>query len=58
MAFACQPPRTYRHDWRPGDLAIWDNRCVLHRAQPYDHTRSRVMVHTRVAGDPTTELAP
>ncbi len=58
MAFACQPPRTYRHDWRPGDLAIWDNRCVLHRAQPYDHSQSRVMVHTRVAGDPTTELAP
>lgn len=25
----------YRHAWRPGDVVMWDNRCVLHRA---DHT--------------------
>ena len=37
---------------------IWDNRCVLHRARPYDHREPRVMRHTRVAGDPATELAP
>ncbi len=57
LAFACQPPRTYRHRWAPGDVAIWDNRCVLHRARPYDTKQGRVMVHTRVAGDPATELA-
>jgi alpha-ketoglutarate-dependent taurine dioxygenase len=57
MAFACQPPRVLRHDWRVGDLAIWDNRAVLHRARPYDPQEPRVMVHTRVAGDPRTELA-
>jgi alpha-ketoglutarate-dependent taurine dioxygenase len=34
--FACRPPRTYAHRWRPGDVVIWDNRCVLHRARPYD----------------------
>lgn len=57
LAFACQPPRTYRHSWQPGDIAVWDNRCVLHRARPYDHSKPRVMLHTRIAGDPTTELA-
>src|SRR5262245_4944428 len=55
--FACQPPRTYAHAWRPGDVVIWDNRCVLHRARPYDYREARVMRHTRVAGDPATELA-
>ena len=57
LAFACSAPRIYRHSWQPGDVAVWDNRCVLHRARPYDHTHPRVMVHTRVRGDPTTESA-
>jgi alpha-ketoglutarate-dependent taurine dioxygenase len=56
--FACRPPRTYAHRWRPGDVVIWDNRRVLHRARPYDYREARVMRHTRVAGDPATELAP
>ena len=55
LAFACQPPRVLRHRWQPGDLAIWDNRCVLHRARPYDPTVPRVLHHTRIAGDPDTE---
>ena len=56
--FACQPPRTYAHRWQPGDVVIWDNRCVLHRARPYNYSEPRVMRHTRVAGEPATELAP
>ena len=50
---ACRPPRTYEHAWRPGDLAVWDNRCVLHRARPYDHRQVRVMRHTRIVGEAT-----
>ncbi len=57
VAFACQPPRVYTHSWTPGDVVIWDNRCVLHRARPYDHREARVMMHVRVAGEPATELA-
>jgi alpha-ketoglutarate-dependent taurine dioxygenase len=55
LDFACRPPRILCHRWRPGDLALWDNRCVLHRARPYDPKLPRVMHHTRIAGDPTTE---
>ena len=55
LAFACQPPRVLEHIWQPGDLAIWDNRCVLHRARPYDPDVPRVFHHTRIAGDPATE---
>jgi alpha-ketoglutarate-dependent taurine dioxygenase len=54
---ACRPPRVVGHRWRSGDLAVWDNRCVLHRARPYDPTQARTMVHTRVNGDPATEHA-
>ncbi len=58
LAAACQPPRVFAHRWSPGDLAIWDNRCVLHRARPYDPREPRVMHHTRIAGDPASESAP
>ena len=55
---ACRPPRVFSHQWKVGDLVIWDNRCVLHRARPYDYQRPRHFVHTRIAGDPRSELAP
>ncbi len=55
MDAACRPPRLYRHRWQVGDVVVWDNRAVLHRAHPFDYREPRVMVHTRIAGDPTTE---
>jgi alpha-ketoglutarate-dependent taurine dioxygenase len=54
---ACQPPRIYHHDWTPGDAVIWDNRCLLHQATPWDMTQPRVMWHSRIAGDPKSEAA-
>ena len=57
LVLAAQPPRVTEHHWQLGDLAIWDNRRVLHRVAPYDYSQSRIMRHTRVAGDPASELA-
>jgi alpha-ketoglutarate-dependent taurine dioxygenase len=54
---ACRPPRTYHHRWSVGDAVIWDNRCLLHRARPWDMTIPRVMFHARIAGDPASEYA-
>ena len=54
---ACQAPRIYKHQWAPGDLMIWDNRCVLHRACPYDVSQPRVLQASRISGDPKTEFA-
>jgi alpha-ketoglutarate-dependent 2,4-dichlorophenoxyacetate dioxygenase len=34
-AIATAPDRVYRHQWREGDLLMWDNRCMIHRATPY-----------------------
>lgn len=50
LAWACQAPRVYTHRWSEGDVVMWDNRCVLHRARPWDYQHPRVMWHTRVAG--------
>lgn len=58
LAFTCQPPRMYHHRWSVGDAVLWDNRCLLHRACPWDMREPRVMYHSRIAGDPTTESAP
>ena len=58
MADACQPPRTYKHAWRVGDLIVWDNRCVMHRARPYDPKHPRMLRASRISGEPESELAP
>jgi alpha-ketoglutarate-dependent 2,4-dichlorophenoxyacetate dioxygenase len=47
-----RPEFRYRHEWREGDLVVWDNRCVLHRATPYDTTNHRrLMQRTTVSGE-------
>ena len=56
-ALACQPPRTWRHRWTPGDAVVWDNRRLMHRACPWDMAVPRVMYHSRIAGDPVSEFA-
>jgi len=38
MEFATQPQFVYRHKWQVGDLVIWDNRCTMHRATPFEAT--------------------
>lgn len=51
LRFATQPQFVYRHTWRVHDLVMWDNRCVLHRGQPWDESRYRRVMHrTTVAG--------
>ena len=57
VELACRPPRVHTHRWQRGDVVIWDNRCVLHRARPWSLDEPRVMHHTRVNGDPATETA-
>ena len=52
IAHATQEKYVYRHQWRAGDLVIWDNRCVLHTASLFDHTKyQRLMFRTTVAGN-------
>ncbi|HJQ59101.1 MAG TPA: TauD/TfdA family dioxygenase [Vineibacter sp.] len=54
-AHATQPDYCLAHRWREGDIVIWDNRAVLHRATAYDTVKyKRLMQRTTVAGDTPT----
>ena len=47
---ATVPAVVYSHAWRTGDILVWDNRCLLHRATPFDAARHRrVMNRTTIA---------
>ena len=49
---AVRPELTYCHRWRPRDLVIWDNRCLMHRATSYDSGRERrVMRRCTILGE-------
>jgi taurine dioxygenase len=50
-ADATQVERTYSHKWQPGDVLMWDNRCTLHRATPYDNRYTRTLYRTQVRGE-------
>jgi alpha-ketoglutarate-dependent taurine dioxygenase len=55
--WACQGDRTYHHQWEVGDVVVWDNRRLMHRATPFDMTEPRRMWHTRIAGEAASETA-
>ena len=38
---ATQPKFVHAHGWKQGDLVIWDNRCTMHRARPFDTSKVR-----------------
>jgi taurine dioxygenase len=51
-ALAIHPDLTYEHRWQPHQLLLWDNRCVMHKATPYDPaTERRVVRRCTVLGE-------
>ena len=53
---ATQRQFVYAHEWKQYDLVMWDNRCTMHRARPFDGTQVRDMHRTTVADSaPTLE---
>jgi alpha-ketoglutarate-dependent taurine dioxygenase len=48
---ASEPSRTYYHQWAVGDLVLWDNRRMLHRACPYPSHQRRVFMGNRIGGE-------
>lgn len=54
-----RPEFQYRHDWRDGDVLIWDNRATVHRATPYNAgAERRLMQRTTIADLAADALDP
>ena len=53
LDWATQPQFVLRHRWRVGDLVVWDNTGMLHRALPYDPTSRRLLHRTTLVGELT-----
>lgn len=52
LAHATQPLYEYRHRWQPGDLVMWDNRCLLHKANgDYDMNEVRYLHRIMLKGE-------
>ena len=50
LDWCTQPRFTYRHQWRQGDLVIFNNPGLLHRSHPYNEASGRVMHRTTLKG--------
>jgi alpha-ketoglutarate-dependent 2,4-dichlorophenoxyacetate dioxygenase len=56
---ATQRQFVHAHRWRAGDLVMWDDRCTMHRARPYDTSQVRDMRRSTVSDEvPTVAVAP
>jgi len=56
-AHATQPKFAWHHQWRAGDLLLWDNRCVMHYRAPFDGGSRRVMHRIQGKGDKPVQRA-
>lgn len=50
-AHATRPELVWMHEWRVGDLVVWDNRCALHRRDAFDPDSRRLLHRTQTKGD-------
>jgi taurine dioxygenase len=52
MTHAIRPKYEYRHRWQHGDMVIWDNRSVIHKANPdYDMAERRYLYRLMLQGE-------
>ena len=49
MALATAPGTSYLHQWRKGDVVMWDNRATMHRGRPWPAHEARLMVRTTIS---------
>src|SRR5258708_4114524 len=48
--YVARPQFAWEHVWRVGDLVLWDNRCTMHRRDPFDASARRIMHRTQIKG--------
>jgi alpha-ketoglutarate-dependent 2,4-dichlorophenoxyacetate dioxygenase len=57
MAAATAPGTSYVHEWRAGDVVMWDNRATMHRGRPWPAHEARFMVRTTISATEADGLA-
>ncbi len=50
-SYATRDEHAWHNVWKPGDLVLWDNRCTMHRRDPFDASSRRVMHRTQIKGE-------
>jgi taurine dioxygenase len=50
-SYATRDEATWRHQWQVGDVVLWDNRCTMHRRDPFDAASRRILHRTQVKGE-------
>ena len=50
-SYASREDFTWYNHWRVGDLVLWDNRCTMHRRDPFDAESRRIMHRTQIKGE-------
>jgi taurine dioxygenase len=50
-SYAARQEFAWEHAWKVGDLVMWDNRCTMHRRDPFDPSSRRVMHRTQIKGE-------
>jgi alpha-ketoglutarate-dependent 2,4-dichlorophenoxyacetate dioxygenase len=48
-AAATAPGASYLHEWRKGDVVMWDNRATMHRGRPWPSHEARLMIRTTIS---------
>jgi taurine dioxygenase len=49
-AYAARADISWHNDWRVGDVVLWDNRCTMHRRDPFDPNSRRILHRTQIKG--------
>ncbi len=57
MAAATAPGLSYMHQWKSGDVVMWDNRATMHRGRPWPALEPRLMVRTTIQATEADGLA-
>jgi taurine dioxygenase len=42
---------TWHNEWLVGDVVLWDNRCTMHRRDPFDVNTRRILHRTQIKGE-------
>ena len=48
---ATRPEFVMKHEWRVGDVLIWNNLCTMHRRDPFADSARRILHRTQIRGD-------